>query len=347
MDKTDSDKNSRSTDASSLRRMSQLIVGFASSMAISVAARLRIADLVSEAPKTVEELAAATRSHAPSLRRLLRYLASFGVFEEDASGKYRNTPMSETMRCDHPQSVRSGAIMCGSGPFWKSWGELYETVLDGETAFNRIFGAPMFDYLKTHPEDAAIFNAAMTGGSTLALSAIPAAYDFSRFERIVDVGGGHGTLIAGILSANPRPRGVLFDLPQVVADVSASMRTAGVDDRCEVVGGDFFKSVPEGADCYVIKGVIHDWSDEHALKILRSCRRAIRRDGTLLLLERLLKPANQPDPARYMDLNMMVLMTGRERTESEFRALLAEAGFFLTRVILTRVPWSIIESHPA
>jgi O-methyltransferase domain/Dimerisation domain len=347
MDKTDSDKNSRSTDASSSGRMSQLIAGFASSMAISVAARLRIADLLGEAPKTVEELAAATKSHAPSLRRLLRSLASFGVFEEDASGKYRNTPMSETMRCDHPQSVRSGAFMCGSGFFWKSWGELYETVLDGKTAFNRIFGAPIFDYLKTHPEEAAIFNATMTESAPRALSAIPAAYDFSRFERIVDVGGGHGALISGILSANPRLRGVLLDLPQVVADASASLRTAGVDDRCEVVGGDFFTGVTEGADCYVLKGVIHDWSDEHAVKILRSCRRAIRRDGTLLLLERLLKPANQPDPARHMDMNMMVLMAGQERTESEFRALLAEAGFSLTRVIPTRVPWQIIESHPA
>lgn len=241
---------------------------------------------------------------------------------------------------------------CAPGPsFWVlpfsgGRGESCARQLTGQPAVNRVYGKPFFEYLADCPDDAAVFNAAMTAGSEMSVPLILAAYDFSRFERIVDVGGGHGALLDAILSANPRVRGVLYDLPPVVASAAAP-RSEGVAARREVFGGDFFEAVPEGADMYILKGVIHDWNDDDALKILKNCRRAIKRDGRLLLIEEVLKPSSQPDPGReFMDVLMLTLVGGRERTESAFRALLQEAGFSLTCVIPTGWASSIIESQP-
>jgi SAM-dependent methyltransferase len=327
-------------------RMYQLVVGFVASRAISVAAKLGIADLVAEAPKTVDELARATKAHASSLRRLLLMLASIGIFAEDSSGRFRHTPLSETLRTDDPQSMRNYAVLCGEPWVWKPWGELYDTVLTGEPAFDLMYGTSHFDYLADHPDDAAIFDAATSSFAPLVLPEILAAYDFSRFERVVDVGGGQGGLLHGILSANPKLRGVLADLPAVVTGATA-LRTGAIAERCEIVGIDFFEAVSERADAYMMKAIIHDWNDEAALKILKNCRRAIRNNGKLLLMEHVLKPPNEPDPGRFMDLTMLVLLTGRERTEIEFAALLRAGGFSLTRVIPTTGLLSIIESQPA
>jgi len=315
------------------------------SQPIMVAARLGIADLVEEAPRTADELAHATKAHAPSLRRLLRFLTVLGIFAEDATGKYRQTPLSDVLRSNHPESIRNTARMYGSPTFWRSWGDLYETVLTGEPAFDRIFGTSHFDYLRAHPDDAAIFNAAMSSGAYLVLSVIPTAYDFSQFRRIVDVGGGQGALLDGILSANPGLLGVLLDLPEVVAG-AMRLREGPNAQRCQIVGRSFFESLPGGADGYLMKAVIHDWNDNDALRILRNCRRAIDNHGKLLLIERVLEPGNELDPERAMDLNMLVMLRGRERTEAEFRALLDDAGFRLTRVIKMPLPWSIIECQP-
>jgi hypothetical protein len=340
-----SDQISQSTEIPIELRIYQLVKGFAASQAISVAAKLGIADLVAEAPRTVEELAGATKAHALSLRRLLLMLVSIGIFAEDDSGRFRHTPLSETLRTDYPQSIRNYAVLWGEPWVWRPWGDLYYSVLTGKPAFDRIYGTSHFDYLASHPEDAATFNAAM---SSLPLTEILAAYDFSRFERVVDVGGGHGALLHAILSAYPKLRGVLADLPAVVAG-AATLRTGTIAERCEIVSIDFFKGVPEGADGYVMKAIFVDWNDEAALKILKNCRRAIRRDGKLLLMENVLKPSNEPDPnlGRSMDLNMLVLLTGRLRTEAEFAALLRAGGFSLTRVITTTGLFSIIESQPA
>ncbi len=236
--------------------------------------------------------------------------------------------------------------MLGSGFLWKSWGDLGETVRTGLPAFERTHGSPLFDYLPTHPDAAAIFNAAMTSLSSTELPRILDAYDFSRFERLVDVGGGHGALLHAILLANPRLSAVLADQPSVVTGATA-LRNAAFADRCEIVGIDFFLAVPVGADGYVAKSVIHDWNDQDALKILRNCRAAIKANGKLLLIERILKPANLPDLARFRDLQMLVFVGGGcERTEAEFRALLREARFAVTRVIPTAAELSIIESQP-
>jgi SAM-dependent methyltransferase len=236
--------------------------------------------------------------------------------------------------------------MSGSEFVWKPWGVLYDSVRTGQPAFDQVHGAPAFEYLVAHSDDAAIFNGAMTSLSSWLCGMLVKAYDFARFDRIVDLGGGHGGLLRAILSANSKLHGVLADTPSVVAD-AVSLREAAIAGRCEIVAVDFFHSVPEGADGYVMKNVIHDWNDDDALKILKNCRRAIRPDGKLLVCEAALKSSNQPDPARSFDLNMLVMLRGRERTVAEYRALLADAGFSLTRVIHIDSPISIIESQPS
>jgi O-methyltransferase domain len=310
--------------------------------AIYVAAKFALADLVAGGPKSTNELADATHTHGPSMRRFLRALTSLGIFAEDTMGRYRQTALSDTLRSDHPESIRPFAMMLGAHFVWKPTAMLEETVRTGQPSFERLYGAPFFDYLAEHPDDAAVFNAAMSSSPGY-LAAIVGAYDFSKHERIVDVGGGHGLLLAGILSANPRLRGVLHDLPAVVAGSSA-LRQEPISQRCEIIAGDFFRGVPAGADAYILKGIIHDWNDEAASKILKNCRRAIHADGTLLLVEQLLTPSTDPT-VTMMDMLMMVLTSGRERTESEFRSLLEDAGFSMVQVIRA-AGVSIIESRP-
>ena len=227
---------------------------------------------------------------------------------------------------------------------WKAWGSLHETISTGEPAFVRVHGQSFFTYLADHPDDAEIFNAAMTAGSEMSIPAILKAYDFSSLGRIVDVGGGQGALLGGILSANSNVRGILFDFPTVVANATPLLK-GELSSRCEVIGGDFFQSVPEGGDAYLLKGIVHDWNDENALTVLKNCRKAISSDGQLLLIESVLKASGEPDPGTFMDVLMLTLVGGRERTESNFRALLHEAGFNLMRVIQTEGP-TILESRP-
>jgi hypothetical protein len=293
--------------------MRQIIRGFIPSQAIYVAAKLGLADLIRDAPRTVEELAHETKTHAHSLSRMLRALASLGIFAEDSNGNFTNTPLSLTLRADDPQSLRGLAMLFGLPPIWTSWGHFYDAVVTGQPSFDRIHGAQFFEYLDSHPDDAAVFNAAMTSGSSLFISAILAAYDFSNFKRLVDVGGGQGALLRAILSANPRLQGVLVDLPTVVAG-AASLRDPVMANRCEIVGADFFQSIPSGADAYAMKHVIHDWNDQDALKILRNCRHAIAAGGTLLLIESVLKPSDEPDIGKLLDLNMLVNLGGLNRT---------------------------------
>ena len=325
-----------------MQMMQILWPGAIAVQAIHVAAKLALADLVASGPKSIKELADATHTHASSLGRFLRALTSLGIFVEDTTGRYGQTALSDTLRSYHPQSVRPSAMMMGAHFVWKPSGALEETVRTGQPSFEHVYGTPFFEYMAGHSDDAAVFNSAMSS-SPDHLAAIAGAYDFSKFERIVDVGGGHGRLLAGILLANPRLRAVLYDLPAVVTGASA-LRQQPINQRCEIIGGDFFKEVPAGADAYILKGIIHDWSDEAALKILKNCRRAIRPDGTLLLVETVLTPSTDPGGA-LMDMLMMVLTSGRERTETEFRALVQEAGFSMVQVI--RAPGvSILESRP-
>lgn len=311
---------------------------------IHVVARLGLADILGPEPQTIDELAKATRVHAPSLKRVLRALTTVGVFAEDADGRLRHTGLSETLRTDHPESVPAWALMLGAHFVWRPLGDLYESVRTGTPGFSRLYGERFFEWVKTHPEDGAVFNDAMTSGSARRLPAVLAAYDFSCFERIVDVGGGHGALLAGILYAIPKVRGVLYDLPNVVAGAEA-LRAPEIAARCEIVGGDFFKSVPADGDGYILSRVIHDWDDDAALKILHNCRSVIRLDGRLLLVEGVSKPPNEPDPNKFLDV-WFIGSGGCERSEAEYRALLRRGGFTLARVVSTGGSSAILESRP-
>jgi SAM-dependent methyltransferase len=324
----------------SMQLMWLLWPGAMTVQAIHVAAKLGVADLVAAGPKTVLELAEATRTHGPSLGRLLRAPTSLWIFVEDPEGRYRQTALSDLLRTDHPQSMRPFAMMLGAGFFWRPSGELDVTIRTGQPAFEHVYGAQFFKHLAEHPDDAAVFNAAMSS-LPVYITAIVDAYDFSKFERIVDIGGGHGALLFAILTSNPRVHGVLYDLPGVVTGASVPSTVA---DRLEIVAGDFFEAVPAGADAYLLKGIIHDWNDASAAAILNNCRRAIRPDGRLFIVDTVLISSSDPASA-LMDMLMMVLTRGRERTESEFRFLLREAGFSLVNVIPT-ARHSILECRP-
>lgn len=314
--------------------------GILAAQAIHVASKLRIPDLLASGPKTIAELASKCGAHPPTLERLLRALASLEMFAPTPDGRFRNTPLTEVLRTDHPQSRRDGALFLPAPFLWRPLGELYESVRTGEPTFPVIFGQRFFEYLADHPEDASLFNSVMTQG--IAAHAVLAAYDFSRFERLVDVGGGQGALLRDILAATPGLQGVLFDLPQVVAGASEVLK-GDLGARSQIVGGNFFDSVPGGADAYLLKGVLHDWPDDDAISILRNTRAAIRPDGTLLLIENILDSAARP--AGLIDLLMLVI-GGRERTEADFRSLLDSTRFSLIRIIPTEASW-LIECHPA
>jgi hypothetical protein len=314
------------------------------SQAIHVAASLGIADHLKDGPRSVEELAAATGSRAPSLYRLLRALASVGIFVE-ADGRFDLTPLAEYLRSDVPGSVRAWAIMIGRPYAWSTWSSLWESVATGEPAFPALHGMSAWEYRAAHPEEGAIFDAAMNSLATTAAGAVVDSYDFSEIGVLADVGGGQGELLAGILAANADMRGILFDQPHVVAGAAPVLERAGVADRCEVVGGSFFEAVPRGADAYLLKSVIHDWDDPPAVEILRRCRAAIPDTGKLLLVEYLVRPGNEPDPLKFRDLMMLVMVGGRERTVEDFRRLYAEAGFQLTEVV-PAPPYHVIEGVP-
>jgi len=326
-------------------QLTQLITGFRVTQAIHVAAVLGIADLLAIAPRPVEELARATSRHAPSLTRLLLMLASVGVFAQDDDGRFRNTSLSEHLQDDHPHSMRGLALMYGAPWVWTPWGGLDETIRTGEPAFDRLYGCSMFEHLAQNAGDAAIFNKAMSSTSARDLPGILDAYDFSGFDCIVDLGGGHGALLEAILARHHGPRGVLADQAPVLA--SAPLTHGPLAGRCTAVPTDFFEAVPTGADCYVLKQIVHDWNDQDALRILRNVRYAIKPDGRLLLIDIVLKGGNGPDPGRGLDMHMLVTLKGRERTAAEVKVLLDQAGFAQMRVIPTAGLPSIVESRPA
>jgi hypothetical protein len=315
--------------------------GIIAAQAIYAAAKLRIPDLLSFGPKTVGELASDCGAHPATLGRLLRALTSIEMFALEPDGRFRNTSLTEVLRTDHPESQREGVLFLPAPFLWRPLGELYDSVRSGQPAFPRVFGQQFFEYLANHPEDATIFNAVMTQGIAWTTPALLAAYDFSPFKRLVDVGGGQGALLRDILIATPGLEGILFDLPQVVSGASEILG-GEIASRCQIVGGSFFDSVPEGANAYLLKGVVHDWPDDDAVKILRNIRRAIPPDGTLLLVESLVDSAARP--AGLADMLMLVI-GGCERTEADFRSLLASSYFSLTRIITTEAS-SLIECHP-
>jgi hypothetical protein len=326
--------------------ITQLIFGKWVAMALSVAAKLRVADALAGGPKAVEALAAETGTHAPSLYRVLRALASVGVFAEDADGRFRQTSLSEVLRSGVPGSMRAVADYCGADWSWRPWGKLLDSVRTGKTAFDEVFGQQAFEYLAEHPDESAVFNEGMTGFSMQESPAVAEAYDFSPFGTVVDVGGGHGHLLCTVLEMYPGPTGVVYDAPHVAAGATARIAAAGLAGRCRAEGGDFFRSVPAG-DAYVMKHIIHDWPDDRATTILRNCRAASAPGAKVVLVEMVIPAGNGPSPGKLLDLEMLVIASGKERTEAEYAALLAGAGWRLTRVVPTKSPASVIEGEAA
>ena len=326
--------------------MLKLISGFWISRAIYIAAKLGVADLIKDQPRTVDELAAATGTHAASLYRVLRALASVGVFAEDGDLRFSLTPLAGTLQSGVPGSLRAFAMTELGEEHYPAWGDLMHSVRTGEIAFDHHFGTDVWKFFEQHPENARIFNDAMSGLTAAANEAILARYDFSAVKKLVDIGGGHGGLITSILKANRSMNGVLFDSPQVIEGAQTRLEAAGLADRCEIIAGDFFKAVPAGGDGYILKWIIHDWDEERATTILRNCRRAITNDGRLMVIEAVIPPGIEPHFAKFIDLNMLVMTGGRERTEEEFRRLFGASGFRLTRTVATESPFSVIEGAP-
>jgi ubiquinone/menaquinone biosynthesis C-methylase UbiE len=325
----------------------QMATAYWVSRALYVAAQLGIADLLKDAAQDAEALAAATGTHAPALRRVLRSLASVGLFTTDAQGRFSLTPLGAVLQSDAPGAARSTVIALSGTFFWAAWGEVLHSLRTGETGIQKALGMSEYEYLAEHPEDALHFNAAMIGYHGQEPAAIVEAYNFSGSERVVDVGGGSGNLLGTILTANPSLRGVLFERPQVVPEAERELKVAGVADRCEFVGGDFLEAVPEGGDVYIVSHCIHNWDERSCVRILANCRRAMLPRGRLLIVEAVLSAGDEPDPAKILDLAMLVVPGGAERTEDEYRSLLEKSGFRLTRVIPTRTPSaSIIEAIP-
>ncbi len=326
--------------------VTQMIFGKWVAMALSVAAKLRVADALAAGPKSVADLAAQTETHAPGLYRVLRALASVGVFAEGPDGRFGQTPLSEVLRTGVPGSMRAVADYCGADWSWRPWGHLLDSVRTGRTAFDAVFGEQAFAYLAKHPDESAVFNEGMTGFSMQASPAVADAYDFSPFGTVVDVGGGHGHLLCTILARYPGPTGVVFDSPHVAAGATPRIAEAGLSDRCRAEAGDFFQAVPAG-DAYVMKHIIHDWPDDKAATILRNCRAAAKPGAKLVLVEMVIPPGNDPSPGKLLDLEMLVIASGKERTEREYADLLAGAGWRLTRVVPTKSPASVVEAGAA
>jgi O-methyltransferase domain/Dimerisation domain len=324
-------------------QLQQMISSYWIASAIGVAANLGIADRLADGPKSSDELAQATGSHPRALYRLLRALAGVGIFTEVEPERFGLTPMAEALQTDAPASLYGYAVYLCNDLLWRTWSQLGYSVQTGQPAFKHLFGLDPWEYRVRHPEFAASFNAAMTGVSTQIAQAVTGAYDFSGVGTVVDVGGGHGGLLTALLRANPGLHAVLFDLPQVIKEAREPLRAAGLLERCDLVAGDMFEAVPADGDLYMLSRVIHDWDDNRAVTILANCRRVMGRHSTLLLVEEVIPPGDVPFYGKLGDLNMLVLAGGQERTEAEYRALYAAAGFTLRQIIPTRSRMSLLE----
>jgi hypothetical protein len=338
-------------DFAALGALQRLIEGYRLSQALYVVAKLGVADLLAHGALSSAELAVSTSTHGPSLRRVLRALASVGVFREDRDGRFGPTALSTCLRQDLPGSLRSTALLLGEAEeAYRVCGELTHTVATGEPAFDHLFGTELFQRLTADPSAGATFYNAMHVSMQRRAVGVLGAYDFSRFHSVVDVGGGDGTLLAAILAAYPHLSGVLLDVTMAIETGRAVMAAAQVSDRCELVCGNFFVDVPSGGDGYVLSSVIHDWNDRCALRILQNCRAAMASHARLLLIE-LVMPDQMDQTqaaqrAACADLNMLVLQRGRERTEPEHAALLAAAGFQMVRSWPTQAGHTVLESVP-
>ncbi len=324
----------------------QLLNGAHVAGAVSCLAQLGIPDLIEATPKSAEELAKQISADPQSLYRLMRATACVGVLSEGPDGKFSQTPMSTVLRTDATPSLRALAIMGGREWHGRGWSHLEYCIRTGKQALEQIYGAHVFDYLKQNPEEGQIFNDAMTQFSMIDSPAVADAYNFDGIHSIVDIAGGHGLLLATILKKNPQMRGTLYELPHVL-EGAQNGPLKSVMDRCTLASGDMFSSVPAGADAYIMKHIIHDWTDDRCVQILKACRKSVNSGGKLLVVDCVIQPGNDFSPSKFLDLQMLIFPSGCERTEKQFRDLFAAAGWKLSRIIRTAATESVVEGIPA
>ena len=337
-----------STDPAPHSVMMNMVTGYWISKMIHVVTELGIPDLLAAGPQRATELAEATGTNAERLYRVLRALASVDVFAEDEDRRFDLTAVGSTLRRDHPASMHAFVSMVLDDSNWQAWNALDWAVRTGDVAFDKAMGMSPWEYTVSHPAFAQVAGEAMTSLSAAQNPAITAAYDFSGIATLADIGGGHGSLLATILNAHPGLRGILFDTPPAIANARQDrhINARELAGRIECTEGDFFDAVPGGADCYLLKYILHDWPDHDALRILQSVRRAATSTTRLLIVDAVVPPHKAATSAAMMDVNMMVIFGGLERTEEQFRRLLSQTGFTLQRVIPTECPLSILEALP-
>ena len=328
-------------------QMMQMITGFWTSCCIYAAAKLNIGDLLAEKPKTAAQLASETQTHAPSLYRLLRALSSVGVFSENEKSEFELTPLGNTLRSDVPGSMKAMAIAL-LGTHYSAWGNLLHSIKTGEIAFDNLHNMPIYKYYETHPEDGVNFTKAMSGLTQAVIMNILSAYDFSSFKTIVDIGGGNGTLLNGILNKAPNSKGIVFDEEYIKNEALQNIEKNNLQQRCSFEAGSFFEKVPSGASAYLMKYILHGWVDENSKKILANVYKAMPQDSKLLIIESVISDRNIPQSGKFMDINMLVISGGVERTEKEWKNLIESAGLKISKIISTpSAMFSIIETEKA
>jgi hypothetical protein len=323
--------------------MSRLLGGFRVTQMLFAAAELKVAEALAEGALSVAELAGRVGAHPGSLRRLLRALAAHGVFTELEDGRFSTTPMAATLHAAAPGSLRAAALSYGQPWWWGAFGGLAHSVRTGEPAFERVNGEPLFAYLDHHPAAAGLFHGNMSAMTEPEAAAVAEAYDFGSVGQFLDVGGGQGTLTSALLSRWPNLRGTVFDQPSTLAGIRLPENLRA---RCELVGGDFFEGIPPGADLYLLKDILHDWEDPQALAILQGCRRAMGSGSRLLVIERLMPPGNEPASVKEIDITMLVMTGGLERTFVEYEKLLTASGFTSPKAIPLPTGASLLEALP-
>jgi hypothetical protein len=325
--------------------LNRIVIGAALSRALSSIAEFGIADLIQPGePQPVSHLASASRTNAPVLYRVLRFMASHGIFQDTRDRHFDHTALSAVLRSDAPASYRAGAQLFHH--LFPAWDGLHHSLQTGEPGFQKVFGAPVFDYVGAHPELGPIFDAGMTSLNFYETAAMLDAYDFTGINVLADIGGGNGSLVAAVLTRYPQMRGILFDLGHVAGRAQDNLRTSGLADRCTVITGSFFETIPSGADAYLFRHIIHDWTDEQCIQILGHCRKAIPANGKLLIVDGVVPPGNASSLVKDYDMTMLTFPGGRERTEAEFATLCKASGFELTSITRTTSMISVVTGKP-
>ncbi len=311
---------------------------------IYTAAKLDLADTLADGPKSAAELAGPMGLHQPSLHRFMRSLAGFGILKSAGEGRFGLTPLGEALKTGAPGSARSTILTFGGPTIAKAFDRIDHSLKTGETGFEAEFGMPMFDYLAEHPDEASMFSESMVGFHGGETPAVAAAYDFSPFETIIDIGGATGNMLAAVLNRYSGPRGILYDMPHVVRDAPALLEAAGVSDRVTIESGSFFERVPAGGDAYILSHIVHDWNEDQCRTILGNVRKAMKPDGKVLIVEFVLPEDDTPHLGKLADMVMLVIPGGQERTPTEYDELLGKAGFKMNRVVPTDSPVSVVEA---